>query len=70
MKEYTGYPRALSPIREHYEARGEAISDRRAFDRGEARHEAEAHTASSNEEARVARLAAASALIAALEAEG
>jgi len=67
MKEYTGYPRASSPNREWLEARGEAISDRRAFDRGEAEHEAQGHL--HTESARVARLAAAAALIEALEAE-
>ena len=70
MKEYTGYSRFSSPNREHLEAREEAISDRRAFDRGEARHEEESHAARSKEEARVARLAAAAALIAALNAAG
>jgi hypothetical protein len=69
MKEHTGYPRASSPNREWLEARGEAISDRRAFDRGEAGHEAQAQGRLDAESARVARLAAAAALIAALEAE-
>ena len=70
MKEYTGYPRASSPIREHLEARGEAISDRRAFDRGEAQHEAQAQAGYDAEVARVARLAAAADLIAKMNADG
>ena len=69
MKEHTGYPRASSPNREWLEARGEAIADRRAFDRGEAEHAAQAQGRLHAESARVARLAAAAALIAALEAE-
>ena len=67
MKEYTGYPRASSPVREHLEARGEAISDRRAFDDGEARHEAQAQA---GYDAEVARLAAVADLIAKMNAEG
>jgi hypothetical protein len=69
MKEYTGYPRATGSNREWLEAREEVIADRRAFDRGEALHEAQAHARLDAESARIARLAAAAALIAALEAE-
>ena len=68
MKEYTGYSRFSSPVREHLEAREEAIADRRAFDRGEAQHEAQAQAGHDAEAARVARLAANAALIAALNA--
>jgi len=65
MKEYTGYPRGFSPP----PAPASSCAARRAFDRGEARHEAQAHARVDAESARIARLAAAAALIAALEAE-